>query len=1219
MERIQANDINGALAMITAYSGESYYKALAKRLLELDLPTGIYVNREQDMINAITADVNPVLEQFMRYFSASYPEAFNQLFQNANVYKIAKGLKELREKGIPRSAKSYFSGVVKTEQLPKDVLENPAFQRLFSVYDSVAPSLTSDGFYAPRLDAINLNTKFDGGSYYVFLHETVHAATANALRNRDALNPAQKKAVAELEKLYETAQKNIKVQMYGLTNLDEFIAEAFTNDKFQDQLRALKYKDTDTSVWSKFMRQVMNLLGIDRDSVLFATLQNADILMSSPRPAFKQTEFGGTLLDVKAAKTKSATDGSWKTAPDVQRSRKLLDSVLKRGDWNSVKARLPKWLENLDDTARKYYLGAFTLRQLKDLIGNRIPQVGKFIDVVEEMLDKRNTILQNVSDITKRWETYQSENPEAAKRMNMTMIDATIAGVDPDTQPGKDANLDAAWDSLDDTAKQIYREVRDFYEARLNAYRGKIIENIKLAMTGQPQADIDAKVTELEAAFRKDTIKPYFPLKRFGKYWLQFGSGKNKEFYMFETAKARNAFRDDELQKRGIDKDDSEAYGFGDGISELTSRNIQDLEMLKTIKGIVSDATQTDPNDLKQSINESLEQLYLMTLPDKSARKMFINRKQIQGASADMLRAFTVSAFHMAYQHSRFEHSRNMYEQIEAAKGFMKGMPPRERATADSYIKELQARLNYIMNPTDTGLIPSTLSNISFVWYLTAPASALVNMMGVPAIGMPVTAARYGWGKTMAAMTSYAKRFAGTGFKNAEGKFEAPSLDRADLSKDERNAYNKFVKDGLIDVTLSHDLAGMAEAPTNMYTGRTHKVMRGLSYLFHNAEKFNREVVAMATFKLAYEKTGDFDKAIEAAKDLTYRSMFDYSTLNKPRYFQNAYAKVILQFKQFSQQMTYLLARSAYEMFKGESKEVRQEAMNRLFGTLGMTALFAGATGMPMFWLVGATAEALHAAFSDDDEPPLDFDNWFKNWMAETFGDFLGDSISRGVVTQATGINFADRMSLNDLWFRDSRKSSDEVTAFQNMLINLLGPTAALGVSAADSLRLFNDGQYYRAAEKALPAFLKQPLVGARYMSEGALTMKGDELVSDISAKEALTQMLGFSPERVAQRQKANIEAKTEEQRILGQRQDLLNAFFMSVDTGDEDLRERVLEKIGRFNRMYPTVGITGSTLSKSVKTRYKQRAMGELTGGISIDKRLIGTLGDMGAYGEPD
>jgi hypothetical protein len=238
--------------------------------------------------------------------------------------------------------------------------------------------------------------------------------------------------------------------------------------------------------------------------------------------------------------------------------------------------------------------------------------------------------------------------------------------------------------------------------------------------------------------------------------------------------------------------------------------------------------------------------------------------------------------------------------------------------------------------------------------------------------------------------------------------------------------------------------------------------------------------------------------------------------------------------------------------------------------------------------------------------------------MAETFGDFWGDSITRGLVTQATGVNIADRMSLNDLWFRDSRKSQDEVTAFQNMIINLLGPTAALGVSGAEALKLFNDGHYYRATERVLPAVFKQPLVGMRYATEGVLTLKGDDLVSqsDISAKDSLSQSLGFAPEKVAQRQKANIETKGKEQEIITKRQDLMNAFFMSVDTMDMDLMDRVLDKITRFNSMYPSYPILGESLERSINNRYKARALAEITGGIPINKNLMAELEGMGYYG---
>jgi hypothetical protein len=472
-----------------------------------------------------------------------------------------------------------------------------------------------------------------------------------------------------------------------------------------------------------------------------------------------------------------------------------------------------------------------------------------------------------------------------------------------------------------------------------------------------------------------------------------------------------------------------------------------------------------------------------------------------------------------------------------------------------------------------------------------------------------------------------------------------------------------FAASGLVDITQAYDLSGLAESPSNMYTGRMSTVMRGLSFMFHHAERFNREVMAMSAFNMAYEREtkkgvpakAAFDKAIAEAKDLTYRAMFDYSTLNKPRYLQNSLAKIILQFKQFPQQMTFLLVNSGMQWFSKNNPELREEVAqslrldaqregralpidpaafekmiddevtrickegrDRLLGTLGMTFLFAGATGMPLFSVGASVIEALYAVFSDDDEPPLDFENWFKNWMAMTFGDFWGDSISRGLATQATGMNFADRMSLNDLWFRDSRKSQDEVTAFQNMLINLLGPTAALGVQGAEALKLFNDGHYYRGLERSLPAVFKQPLTGMRYATEGALTLKGDELISqsELSAKDALAQSLGFSPEKVAQRQKANIEEKTAEQEIKAKRQDLLNAFFLSIDTADTDLTDRVIEKITRFNSMHPGAAITDQTLLRSLDTRYEARALAELSGGIPIDKNLMAELDDMRYYG---
>jgi hypothetical protein len=1133
----------------------------------------------------------------------------------------------------------------------------------------------------------------------------VHAATVYSLSetNFDKLTKQQQAAVVELKNLYEFA-KRTGLNEYGFQNVEEFVAEAFSNQAFQDVLRSLPYSGTQDqfraegskSLWDKFTELVSKLFGMN--NVLGYTLANANVIMQAP-PAFTTQAAA-----FNANKKKSILAGKLAVGPGPMNfAEKIFGG---KPGWESMKVAMPGFLQDMNDTLRKYYLGAFTLRQLNDMIGHRIPQFREFLNTTEKMLDERNRILEQTKTITDKWMRYQSKNPEEAKKMNLLMLDATLQGKDPAKGFTGNDKIDDAWNAIGKDGQEIYVAVRDFYRNRLNDYIQTNLDNKKASLIarGYTQAEIDAhsaisklgtppiadmrqyllkkgftlgeieaheEIAAVETFFKKHNVEPYFPVRRFGRFSLQLGKGADKEFYLFESAGERRAFKKkrlDELKKEAKKVPTEDEIFERNSIGNLTSATskMDEFKFLQELKNIVRNEQGSDIPKLRENLEDSLEQLYFLQLPDQNIRKMFMNRKGTAGMNTDMLRAFTTSAFHMAYQHSRYKYSRELYGSITDAEARVGKEPGREGTVNEDYLNELKQRLSYIMNPTDTGTIPSFLSNVSFIWYMTAPASALVNMLGVPAIGVPVVAAKFGWKNTSSKMAEYAKKFTSTGFKDDNQEWDFPTLDRfKGLTDIQRKAYEQLVADGVIDITLSHDLVGMTEAPSNLYTGRSKTAMKWLSGAFHGAEKFNREVVSMATFDLAYEKakkagyTDDaaFKKAISDAKDLTYKSMFDYSTLNKPRYFQNEYAKVILQFKQFSQQMTYLLARSVYEgaykkysdnelkdirdqleadhkynkvnpqpltdkeldaMVDEYVKGARSEAIKRLGGTLGMTAMFAGVTGLPLWSVVAGTMNALQAVFGEDDEE-YDFNNWFKNWANNTFGGFVGDSITRGVATQTLGVNLADRMGLNDLWFRDSRKSSDEVTALQNTLINLLGPTAGLMINSAEAVKQFNDGHLYRSMETASPAFLKNFMKGARYAEEGrAVNLKGDELVGDVSGYESAAQLFGFSPERIAQRQKANIEMKTIEQKILTKRQDLLNAFFMAVDNDDDALMDRVMDKIDRFNDANGAVAITGAQLQKSIKTRYTNRAIAESTGGISINKKLISDLEDMQGYGNP-
>jgi hypothetical protein len=1275
-QAISEGNLDAALSILEQ-SGNKFHSGLAAKLRSLGLQTAVVFDRQNVLAAQILdSKVGQQRADIFALVQATSPDTFATYFADPNNFaQIKAGLNTLTDPAI--------EGQV---------------SQLKEAYDGAIAMVESSGTYVQGLDVVNLNRQMGGASNYTFIHELVHAATVYSLdpANADSLSPAQQKAVAELTNLYEFA-KRTGLKEYGFTNVQEFVAEAFSNETFQGVLKAIPYEGkTDQSLWDKFTQLVAKIFGMD--NVLGYTLANANIIMQAP-PALTNN-----VAAYNASTKKTILGGKLAVSPGPM---KFADKIFKdRPTWEQMKLSMPGFLEDLNDSVRKYYLGAFTLRQLNDMIGHRVPQFRRFLDTTEKMLDERNRILEATKDITDSWMRFQTKDPEKARKMNLLMLDATLQGKDPARGKTGIKELDAAWDEIGPEGHKIYKEVRDFYRARLDDYIGTNLDNKKASLLGRgfSQADIDAhpsitrvlknvpfdqhaaylqsqgytdgeidahfELAAVENFFKKHNIEPYFPVRRFGRFSLQLGTGKDKEFYLFETAKERRLFaakRVAEMKAEGKMITDDDVVE-RNSIKDLTqdSRSMKEFTFLQELRDIIKNEQGTTIADLKNNLDESLEQLYFLTLPDQSVRKMFMNRKGTAGMDTDMLRAFTTSAFHMAYQHSRYKFSRELYGAIDSAEQSLAGRAGKEAKVNGEYLGELKNRLGYIMNPTDTGTIPSFLSNLSFIWYMTAPASALVNMLGVPAIGVPVVAARYGWGKTSAKMGEYAKKFASTGIKNEQGEYDFPTLDRYDLTPAQRKAYEQLVADGVIDITLSHDLVGMTEAPTNMYTGRSQRAMKILSGAFHGAEKFNREVVSMATFDLAYEKakaagyTDDaaFKKSISAAKDLTYKSMFDYSTLNKPRYFQNEYAKVILQFKQFSQQMTYLLARSVYEAaYKKYSdaelqdirleiigdhkvnkpdlpaltdkevdaavqdyvKGVRSEAIKRLGGTLGMTAMFAGVTGLPLWSVVAGTMNALQAVFGEDEEE-YDFNNWFKNWTSETFGGFFGDSISRGVASQVLGGDLASRMGLNDLWFRDSRQSSDEVTALQNTLINLLGPTAGLLVTSAETVKQYNDGHLQRAMETASPAFLKNFMKGVRYGTEGrAVNLKGDELVGDVSGYESLIQGFGFSPERVSQRQKSNIEMKGMEQKILNRRTDLMNAFFMGVDNDDDDMIDRVLDKVEKFNAANPEVAITGDNLTRSVQSRFKNRELAEMTGGISINKKLMPKLEDMGGYGAID
>ena len=124
--------------------------------------------------------------------------------------------------------------------------------------------------YNPNTDTISLFRP--AAAERNFLHEAMHAATIRALGKKGM-------AAAQMRALFNHVKKSGALKgMYGMSDVDEFVAEAFSNPKFQDALKKIDAPASVTGLkhaWHWFVRVVRGILGlpINQESALSQAIE----------------------------------------------------------------------------------------------------------------------------------------------------------------------------------------------------------------------------------------------------------------------------------------------------------------------------------------------------------------------------------------------------------------------------------------------------------------------------------------------------------------------------------------------------------------------------------------------------------------------------------------------------------------------------------------------------------------------------------------------------------------------------------------------------------------------------------------------------------------------------------------------------------------------------------------------------------------------------------
>ncbi|GKT15293.1 hypothetical protein AVHY2522_07630 [Acidovorax sp. SUPP2522] len=840
-------------------------------------------------------------------------------------------------------------------------------------------------------------------------------------------------------------------------------------------------------------------------------------------------------------------------------------------------------------------------RQLVDVYGGLLPQLRTYSDLMARMDADKNEAGSGADQLAQDWAKLPDERALAE-----LMHDSTLAQIDPSRDFVEGDNkidwtrLQARYNALTPGAKDVYARARDTYRQHMRDVRGAIKERIKRTeLSSERKA---AMLKRMDDEFFGHIKGVYFPLARFGQYVVVV---KDAEGKVANVSRAETMAEADAAQAQLQSAfPTSKGYTVGKVLKAkdfVAERDSVGRGFMEQLYGVLD--KQGMDSKQRAELEDALGQLYLSSLPDLSWAKHGIHRKGTPGFSQDARRAFAQNVFHGASYLAKLRYGDRLQDELgEMQRRVDAGSTDSgfDSVKAQQVVDEMVKRHDAAMNPK-TNAVSTALTSLGFMFHLgLSPASAMVNLTQTALVAYPVMAAKWGFKKASAALLKASG-------EAARGKNDIT----ASLSAEEKAAFDEAVRSGVIDVTMAHDLAGIAQGEDQNVSYKLRPVMRAASFLFHHAEKFNRQVMFVAAYRLAREAGAGEKAAYEQAVQATYDGHFDYSSNNRPRAMQGNVARVLLLFKQYGQNMVYTLARNVHQSLKGATPEARAQARKALGGLLTMHGLAAGALGLPMVTTLLAAASML----GGDDDEPWDAQVALQNMLADTFGQKPAEVLAHGL-SRLTPWDVSGRVGLDKLIFPDVQEGLEGQRLGESAMAAALGPVAGIGINALKGVQLMGEGQYLRGLESMAPSVLRGPLKSLRYGSEGVRDKSGIVVQDEVGSAALLGQAAGFSPSSVRNAYEGKSAIVQHDRALQARRSALVEQFAMAAMAGDEEGKAAAREDIARFNEKNPNRRIQAMQLAQSVNQR--QKRIREAEEGVYLPSKRRDAL-EAGRFAAPD
>jgi hypothetical protein len=218
-----------------------------------------------------------------------------------------------------------------------------------------------------RSIALNEDLFNNSNMVQTIAHEMTHAVTAEGLTVDNDL-------ALQMESLRQEAAAAAEAQglpqFYGFTNVDEFVAEAFTDPTFQKFLAEVRRPGA-KSLWQRFVRAVGNYLGIDasRDTLLAEVLSVGEQLFITDKESIARRTDPERAQTISRAMEDAVLEETLKAAIDEYNIEERVSSKgYQKGSLENLRQKVNKGQPGLGDRlfVEAYNRGA----DIAELIGD---------------------------------------------------------------------------------------------------------------------------------------------------------------------------------------------------------------------------------------------------------------------------------------------------------------------------------------------------------------------------------------------------------------------------------------------------------------------------------------------------------------------------------------------------------------------------------------------------------------------------------------------------------------------------------------------------------------------------------------------------------------------------------------------------------------------------------------------------------------------------------